>query len=62
MAQIKVNIVRRYIKPITIVVEAANAEEAYTKINNDETVKAQVDALIGATEYITDVETIEAAE
>ena len=59
MAQIKVSIVRRYIKPIKILVEAENAEAAFVKVNNDPTVKAQVEALFGATEYITDVETIE---
>lgn len=59
MAQIKVSIVRRYVKPIKILVEAENAEDAFMKVNNDETVKAQVEALFGATEYITDVETME---
>lgn len=59
MAQIKVSIVRRYTKPIKILVEAANAEEAFVKVNTDPAVKAQVEALFGATEYITDVESME---
>ena len=59
MAQIKVSIVRRYVKPIKILVEAENAEEAFMKVNNDETVRTQVEALFGATDYITDVETVE---
>ena len=59
MAQIKISIVRRYIKPIKILVEAENAEDAFMKVNNDETVQAQVEALMGATDYVLDVETIE---
>jgi len=59
MAQIKVSIVRRYTKPIKILVEAADAEEAFVKVNNDPVVKAQVEALFGATEYIADVESME---
>lgn len=59
MAQIKISIVRRYTKPIKILVDAVDAEEAFMKVNNDPVVKAQVEALFGATEYITDVETIE---
>ena len=59
MAQIKVSIVRRYTKPIKILVEAADAEEAFVKVNNDPAVKAQVEALFGATDYVLEVETIE---
>ena len=59
MADIKISITRRYYKPIKLLVEAENAEEAFVKVNNDPVVKAQVEALFGATEYIADVESIE---
>jgi hypothetical protein len=59
MAEIKINITRRYYKPIKLLVEAENAEDAFMKVNNDEAVKAQVEALINATDYVLDVETIE---